>query len=95
MSDEYLPDILTLCGEDEKISEFEVLDIIEYQGEKYYVLLPRYGDSLTALKSSADYLVLKAEQKDEEIFFSAPEHDITSVISGIFEEKYNAEFYGG
>ena len=42
MSDEYLPDILTLCGEDGKNTEFEVLDIIEYQGEKYYVLLKRF-----------------------------------------------------
>ena len=69
MSDEYLPDILTLCGEDGKNTEFEVLDIIEYQGEKYYVLLKRFEDSLTALKSSADYIVLKAVQNGEETFF--------------------------
>ena len=94
MSDEYLPDILTLCGEDGKNAEFEVLDIIEYQGEKYYVLLKRFEDSLTALKSSADYIVLKAVQNGEETFFGVPEHDITSAISEIFEERYNAEFYG-
>ena len=94
MSDEYLPDILTLCGEDGKNTEFEVLDIIEYQGEKYYVLLKRFEDSLTALKSSADYIVLKAVQNGEKTFFGVPEHDIISAISEIFEERYNAEFYG-
>ena len=90
-----MPDILTLSSEDGKNTEFEVLDIIDCQGGIYYVLLPRYGDSLTALKSSADYIILKAEQNGDETFFSTPEHDIISKISEIFEERYNAEFYGG
>ena len=94
MSNEYLPDILTLSGEDGKNNEFEVLDIIDYKDGKYYVLLPRYSDSLTALKSSADYVILRAESNGDETFFGYPEHDITSAVSEIFEERYNAEFYG-
>ncbi len=93
MTDDFMPDILTLSDEDGKNIEFEVLDIIEYEDEKYYVLLPRFSDPLTALKSSADYIVLKAEEESRETVFSSPGDDISCKISVIFEERYESSFY--
>ncbi len=93
MTNDYSPDILTLSDEDGKNTEFEILDIIDFKGKKYYILLPRYQDYETALKSSADYLVLRADTENEESFFSYPEHDMTVRISCIFEERYNSSFY--
>ena len=93
MTEEFMPDILTLSDEDGKNTEFEVLDIIEYEGESYYVLLPRYSDRFTALRSSADYVILKAESGDEPVF-SALGDELFGKISCIFEERYEKSFYG-
>ena len=93
MTDDFSPDILTLSGEDGKSTEFEVLDIIDYEGKKFYILLPRFQDQLTALRSNADYLVLLAEQDEDETFFSVPDEKTNAVISCIFEERYEKSFY--
>lgn len=93
MTNDYSPDILTLSDENGNNTEFEILDIIDYEGKNYYVLLPRYQDYETALKSSADYMVLRADTENEDTFFSFPEHSMTERISCIFEERYNSSFY--
>lgn len=38
MANEYTPDLITLIGDDGKEIEFEILDIIENDEGKFYVL---------------------------------------------------------
>ena len=40
MANEYTPDLITLIGDDGKEIEFEILDIIENDEGKFYVLYP-------------------------------------------------------
>ena len=93
MTNDYSPDILTLSDEEGKNTEFEILDIIEFEGKNYYVLLPRYQDPETALRFSADFIILRADSDTDETYFSVPADDIAGKISCIFEERYNSSFY--
>lgn len=94
MDNEFEADLITLCDESGKESEFEILDIIYRNDEKFFVLQPRFSDASEAVNSSGDYFIFKAEQTDGFDQLAPVEDDKTLFdVSKLFEDKYYSELY--
>lgn len=93
-NNEELDNIVTLKDESGRDVKFEFLDIIDYQGEQYVVLLPAEdGDDL----DSEEVVILRLEQgsQDEngdETYVSVDDENILNAVFEIFKEKFKDEF---
>lgn len=88
---EYTPDLYTLEDEDGNEQEFELLDVMEYEGERYYALTPYYGDDHDSLlEDDGEVVILKEEMvEDEPMLVSIEEDDEYEKIGGLFLERLN------
>ena len=75
--------LLTLTDENGVESEFEYLDVIEYQGTEYLILLP-------ADEESSEVVILEIEPVDEENenYLAVEDVEILSAVYEIFKEKF-------
>ena len=87
--------IVTLKDELGNDVDFEFLDLIEYEGENYVILLPAEE---TEDEESDEVVILKedkeAENTDdgEESYVSVDDEDTLNKVFGIFKEKFKDEF---
>ena len=86
-----LDNIITLKDESGMDASFEFLDLIEYQGKEYVVLLP------TALPDDEPcevviLMVESTEGSDEESYTSVEDQDKLDAVFGLFKEHYQDEF---
>ncbi len=87
MSEEELSNIIYLNDEDGNQVPFEFLDLIEYEGEQYVVLLPAEDDD------ADEVVVLRLEDDDEnENFYSVEDEKVLNAVFEIFREKFKEEF---
>ena len=88
---EYTPDLYTLEDEEGNEQEFELLDVMEYEGERYYALTPYYGNDHDALlEDDGEVVILKEEMVDDEpMLVSIEEDDEYEKIGGLFLERLN------
>ena len=93
-NNEELDNIVTLKDEDGNDVKFEFLDLIDYEGEEYVVLLPAEEtedsepDEVVILKLEKD----TDENSDEETYVSVDDEDILNAVFEIFKEKFKDEF---
>ena len=83
--------ILILHDEDGNDVEFEFLDLIEYEGEEYVVLLPNDEED----DDAGEVLILKLEDtdsEDEESYVSVEDEEVLNTVFEIFKEKFKDEF---
>ena len=75
-------ELLTLTDENGNESTFEYLDVIEYQGKEYLILLPT--------DESGEIVILEIEPVDEENenYISVEDEDLLTAVYDIFKEKY-------
>ena len=75
--------VLTLTDENGVDTEFEYLDVIEYQGKEYLILLP-------ADDESGEVVILEIEPVDEENenYLSVNDEALLNAVYDIFKEKY-------
>ena len=88
---EELDNIIILNDEDGNEVEFEFLDLIEYEGESYVVLLPTDEDE----EEAGEVLILKLEDtdsEDEESYVSVEDEEILNNVFEIFKDKFKDEF---
>ena len=88
---EELDNIIVLNDEEGNEVEFEFLDLIEYEGESYVVLLPNDDDE----EDSGEVLILKLEDTDseeEESYVSVDDEEVLNKVFEIFKEKFKDEF---
>ena len=80
-------DFLVLYDEDGNEVEFEFLDLIEYEGKAYVVLLP-------CDEESEDVIILEVEENDDdtESYLGVEDDGILEAVFGIFKEKFKDEF---
>ena len=89
MDNEELDNIVILNDEEGNEVEFEFLDLIEFEGEEYVILLP--VDEL----DEGEVVILKVEDtesEDEESYISVDDEDILQKVFEIFKEKFKDEF---
>ena len=89
-NNEELDNIIVLNDEEGNETEFEFLDLIEYEGEEYVVLLP-----VEESEDAGEVVILKledTESEDEESYVSVDDEEILNKVFEIFKEKFKDDF---
>jgi uncharacterized protein YrzB (UPF0473 family) len=75
--------IITLTDENGVDTEFEFLDVIEYQGSEYLILMP-------AAEESSEIVILLIEPVDEETenYLAVDNEETLDAVFAIFKERY-------
>ena len=75
--------LLSLTDENGVESTFEYLDVIEYEGKEYLILLP-------AEDENGEVVILEIEPVDEENenYLSVSDEALLNAVYDIFKEKY-------
>lgn len=90
--EEELDNIIVLNDENGEEVPFEFLDLIEYEGEEYVVLLPIEEDEA---EDAGEVVILKVEDtesEEEESYVSVDDEEILNKVFEIFKEKFKDEF---
>ncbi len=90
-NNEELENIIVLNDEEGNEVRFEFLDLIEYEGEEYVVLLPVEEED----DEESEVVILKLEDNDsetEESYVSVEDEDVLNEVFAIFKEKFKEEF---
>ena len=89
-NNEELDNIIILNDEEGNEVEFEFLDLIEYDGEEYVVLLP-----IEESEDAGEVVILKLEDTDseeEEEYVSVDDDEVLNKVFEIFKEKFKDDF---
>ena len=89
--EEDLDNVIVLNDEDGVEHKFEFLDLIEYEGEEFVVLLPTEEEDPDA----DEVVILKLEDSDdsdEESYASVDDERTLNTVFQIFKEKFKDEF---
>ncbi len=92
LENEELNNIVILNNENGEEIPFEFLDVIEYEGEEYVVLLPVEEEESEDL---GEVVILKIEDTDneeEESYVSVDDEEILNTVFEMFKEKFKDEF---
>ena len=92
LENEELNNIVILNDENGEEIPFEFLDVIEYEGEEYVVLLPVEEEESEDL---GEVVILKIEDTDneeEESYVSVDDEEILNTVFEMFKEKFKDEF---
>ena len=90
INNEELDNIIILNDEEGNETEFEFLDLIEYEGEEYVVLLP-----VEESDDAGEVVILKledTESEDEESYVSVDDEEVLNNVFEIFKEKFKDDF---
>lgn len=90
---EEIDNIVVLNDEDGNEVEFEFLDVIQYEGEDYVVLLPLESDEDD--ESAGEVVILKledTEDEEQESYVSVEDEEVLNNVFEIFKEKFKDEF---
>lgn len=89
VENEELDNIIVLNDEEGNEVEFEFLDLIEFEGEEYVVLLP-----VEETDDAGEVVILQVEDIDteEESYTSVEDEDTLNKIFEIFKDKFKDEF---
>ncbi len=81
--------IIVLNDEEGNEVEFEFLDLIEYEGEEYVVLLP-----VEEAEDAGEVVILQVEDidTDEESYISVDDEETLNKVFEIFKDKFKDEF---
>ena len=89
----FAPDLYTLVDENGEEQTFELLDAMEYEGERYYALTPYYPNAEDLLNDDGELTILKSEfVDDEEMMVSIENDEGFEKIAEIFLERIEAIF---
>ena len=89
---EELDNILVLNDEEGNEVEFEFLDLIEYEGEEYVLLLPVDEEET---EEPGEVVILKledTESEEEESYVSVEDENVLNKVFEKFKEKFEDEF---
>ena len=90
VNNEELDNIIILNDEEGNEAEFEFLDLIEFEGEEYVVLLP-----VEESEDAGEVVILKledTESEDEESYVSVDDEEVLNKVFEIFKEKFKDDF---
>ena len=91
--EEEFDNIISLNDENGNEVKFEFLDLVEYEGEQYVVLLPVLEEGE---EDDGEVVILRVEDSDdeseEEAYVSVDDEETLMKVFNIFKEKFNDEF---
>ena len=95
-NNEELDNVITLKDEEGNDVNFEFLDLIEYEGEEYVILLPMQEVEEDAEPDEVVILKIEkteeSENSDEETYVSVEDEDVLNAVFEIFKDKFKDEF---
>lgn len=83
ISEEELDSILTFTDEDGNEEQFEYLDVVEYEGEEYLLVLPVGEDSNEVL-----IFLIQPVGEDEENYLPVENEETLEAVYAIFKERF-------
>ena len=90
---EFGPDLYTLEDEEGVEQTFELLDVMEAEGNTYYALVPYAENPEDILEGSDELVVLKMEEVDgEELLASIEDDEEFERIGQMFLDRIMEEF---
>ncbi|MBC8570991.1 DUF1292 domain-containing protein [Zongyangia hominis] len=90
---EFGPDILTLVDDEGVEHQFEVIDTLELEDDRYIALIPVYDDAQDAVEDDGELILLKAEMEgDEEFLVAIEDEEEFNKVSEIFLDRLD-EYY--
>ena len=86
-AEEYEPEIITLEDDLGEEKDFEFLDVVEYEGEEYIILLPVEDEEQN------EVLILRIESVDDETenYIGIDDKDTLQKVFDIFKARYEAD----
>ena len=90
MNEEIDDNIIILDDEEGNEQSFEFLDLIDYEGEEYVVLLP-----VEEAEDAGEVVILQVEDtenEEEESYISVEDEDTLNKVFEIFKDKFKDEF---
>ena len=91
MEGEEIDNIVILNDEEGNEVQFEFLDLIEYDGEEYVILLP-VEEEVPEEPGEVAILKLENTSDEEESYVSVDDEEILNNVFEIFKEKFKDEF---
>ena len=87
-NEDYDPDLFTLTDDEGKEYNFEVLDAIETDTDRYLALLPLYEDPQKMLDDSGELVIVKVcEENGEEFFCEIEDDDEYETVADAFVDR--------
>lgn len=94
MDNSFSPDLITLVDENGIEHNFEILDQIEENDNRYFALMPVFDNGADMLSSSGEYTILEAiDVNGEEQLAEIEDDALRRRLSNEFEERFNDIFY--
>lgn len=88
---QYTPDLYTLEDEEGNEVTFELLDVMDYNGETYFALTP-YGQEVDE-EEGGEIVVLKREIiDDEEMMVTIDDEEEYETVGNMFIERLSQEY---
>ena len=86
---EEVDNIIVLNDEEGNEVQFEFLDLIDFEGEEYVVLLPA-----EETEDAGEVVILQVEDtdSDEESYISVEDEDVLNKVFEIFKDKFKDDF---
>ena len=86
--EEYEPEIITLEDDLGAERDFEFLDVVEYDGDEYIILLP------VEEEEQNEVMILRIESVDDETenYVGIDDEEILQKVFDIFRERYKDDF---
>ncbi len=86
---EYEAEIITLEDDLGNEQDFEFLDVVEYEGVEYVLLLPTDED-----EDAAEVMILEVQSLDDESeqYLGIEDEEILQAVFDIFKERYRDEY---
>ena len=86
---EEVDNIIVLNDEEGNEVQFEFLELIDFEGEEYVVLLPA-----EETEDAGEVVILQVEDTDseEESYISVEDEDVLNKVFEIFKDKFKDEF---
>lgn len=84
-------DLYTLVDEDGVEQQFEMLDVMDVDDERYYALVPYYDDPTKEIEADTELVVLKSEydENNDETLVSIDNDEEYERIGNMFLERLN------
>jgi uncharacterized protein YrzB (UPF0473 family) len=90
---EFTADLYTLVDEDGEEIRFELVDVMDYESERYYAMTPYVEDEAESLEGDAEIIILRSDvDGEEEILVTLDDDELYDKIGNMFLERINAEF---
>lgn len=87
-NEEYEAQIITLEDDLGEEKDFEFLDVVEYDGDEYIILLP------VEEEEQNEVMILRIDSVDDETenYIGIDDEDILQAVFDIFREKYQDDY---